>query len=57
MIRTNGRSTRTMMAPLRSLRALQARSAPGSVRESVSKNRGVPESVWGSVIGALLKVT
>ena len=41
----------------RSLRALRARSAPGSVRESVSKNRGVPESVWGSALGALLKVT
>ena len=26
-------------------------------RESVSKNRGVPESVWGSALGALLKVT
>ena len=44
-------------APYRSLRALRARSAPGSVRESVSKNRGVPESVWRSALGALLKVT
>ena len=43
----------------RSLRALRARSASasGSVRESVSKNRGVPESVWGSALGVLLKVT
>ena len=44
-------------APYRSLRALRARNAPGSVGESVSKNRGVPESVWGSALGALLKVT
>ena len=44
-------------APYRSLRALRARSAPGSVRESVSKNRGVPKSVWRSALGALLKVT
>ena len=44
-------------APYRGLRALRGRSAPGSVRESVSKNRGVPESVWGSALGALLKVT
>ena len=44
-------------APYRSLRALRARSASGSVRESVSKNRGVPESVWGNALGALLKVT
>ena len=44
-------------ARYRSLRALRARSAPGDVRESVSKNRGVPESVWRSALGALLKVT
>ena len=44
-------------APYRSLRALRARRAPGSVRESVSKNRGVPESVWGSALAAFLKVT
>ena len=44
-------------APYRSLRALRARSAPGSVREIVSKKRGVPESVWRSALGALLKVT
>ena len=36
---------------------LRSRSAPESVRESVSKNRGVPESVWGSALGAFLKVT
>ena len=42
--------------PYRSLRALRARSVPG-VSESVSKNRGVPGSVWGSALGALLKVT
>ena len=48
---------RTRWPPYRSLRALRAQSAPGSVRESVSENWGVPESVWGSALGALQKVT
>ena len=48
---------RTRRPPTGALRALRARSAPGSVRECVSKNRGVPESVWRSALGALLKVT
>ena len=43
----------TSPTPYRRLRALRARSVPGSVRESVPENQGVRESVRGSVSGGL----
>ena len=39
------KSVENSPTPYRSLRALRARSAPGSARESVHEKRGVPESV------------
>ena len=42
-------SLETSPTPYRRLRALRARSVPGSVRESVPENRGVRESVSGRV--------